>query len=168
LNDEGRNKFWPQVFNFEQRHSPVPGKICGGSPKLENRTMLHLVRVDRTSGPEITAVTTAVFDRARGSLSTRIGDNDDVRQTSALTILRHVDQGERDPTRFAHIASRELIAEKGRTPDVGIASSDRKAPLRPRFAILWPVLMVGVGFAATIAWTVTLGWFVLHIARSIL
>jgi hypothetical protein len=129
---------------------------------------LHLARVDRAYGPEIIAVMTAGYDRARESLSTRIDDDDDVRQTLALTILRHVDRGECDPTRLAHIASRELIAGKRRTPDAGIAASDRDAPLRARFAILWPVFMIGLGFAATIAWTVTLAWLGLHVARSIL
>jgi hypothetical protein len=67
-----------------------------------------LVKLDRTYSPETIAVMTAIFDRACETLSARNAANDDVRRTLALTILRSVDQGERDPTRLAYMAFREL------------------------------------------------------------
>ena len=70
--------------------------------------MLHLVQLDRTYEPETIAVMSAAFDRACESVPARINGNDDVRRTLALIVLRHVDQGERDPGRLADIAFREL------------------------------------------------------------
>jgi hypothetical protein len=51
---------------------------------------------------------TAAFDRVCQSVSTRINGNGDTKRTLALIILRHVDQGVRDPTRLSDIAFREL------------------------------------------------------------
>jgi hypothetical protein len=45
---------------------------------------------------------------------------------------------------------------------------DPKAPLMARLATSWPVFAVGLGLAASIAWTAALGWLVLHAARLIL
>jgi hypothetical protein len=64
--------------------------------------MLHLVP------PETVAIMTAAFDRVCQSLSTRINGNEAVREALAFIILRNVDKGERDPTRLADVALREL------------------------------------------------------------
>ena len=68
--------------------------------------MLHLVQSNRTYDPETVAVMTAAFDRVCHSVSQRM-NGDDVKQTLALIILRHVDKGERDPERLADVALRE-------------------------------------------------------------
>jgi hypothetical protein len=47
-------------------------------------------------------------DRVRQSLSARINGDEDVMQSLALIILRHVDQGESDPVRLSDVAFREL------------------------------------------------------------
>jgi hypothetical protein len=70
--------------------------------------MLHLVESQRVYAPETVAVMTAAFDSVSRSVSTRINGDHDVQQRLALIILRHVDQGERDPVRLADIAFREL------------------------------------------------------------
>jgi hypothetical protein len=66
--------------------------------------MLHLVRTDRTYDPETVAVMTAAFDRVWRSVSHRMNGDDDVKQTLALIILRHVDRGEREVQRLADSA----------------------------------------------------------------
>jgi hypothetical protein len=62
--------------------------------------------LNRTCGPETIAVMSAALHSACRSLSTRSG-SDEVRRTLALTILRGVDEGERDPTRLSDLASPE-------------------------------------------------------------
>ena len=69
--------------------------------------MLNLVPNRRIYSPETVAVMTAAFDRVYQSASQRINGNDDVKQTLALIILRHVDRGERDPKRLADVALQE-------------------------------------------------------------
>jgi hypothetical protein len=63
--------------------------------------------LNRIYGPETIAVMSAALHSACRSLSTRSG-SDDVRRTLALTILRRVNEGERDPTRLSDIAASEL------------------------------------------------------------
>lgn len=70
--------------------------------------MLHLVNVSRAYPPETVALMSAAFDMVCGSLAKPICDNDAMRRKIALTILRHVDQGERDSTRLATVALREM------------------------------------------------------------
>jgi hypothetical protein len=70
--------------------------------------MLQLVVLDRTYSPETVAVMTAAFDTVCQSLSMRTHGNDGARQTLALAILRHVDQGERDAKRLSDIVVHEL------------------------------------------------------------
>ena len=43
-----------------------------------------------------------------------------------------------------------------------------KTSLLARISKNWPVFAIGLGLAASIAWTATLGWLVLHVARLIL
>jgi hypothetical protein len=69
--------------------------------------MLHLVESTRAYDPQTIAVMTAAFDRVCQSVSKQLNDNDDVKQTLAMIILRHVDRGERDPQRLADVALRE-------------------------------------------------------------
>ena len=68
--------------------------------------MLHIL--SRSYSPEAIAAMTAAYDRVRQSLSARINGNDDVMQSLALIILRHIDQGESDPVRLSDVAFREL------------------------------------------------------------
>jgi hypothetical protein len=70
--------------------------------------MSHSVNLNRTYSPETVAAMTAALDTVCQSLSTRMNGNDEARRTLALAILRHVDQGERDPTRLVDIGLREL------------------------------------------------------------
>ena len=70
--------------------------------------MLHLVKMSRSYSPETIAAMTAAYDRVCQSLSTRINGNEDVMQSLALIILRHVDQGESYPARLSDVAFREL------------------------------------------------------------
>jgi hypothetical protein len=65
--------------------------------------MLHIL--SRSYSPEAIAAMTAAYDRVRQSLSARINGNEDVMQSLALIILRHVDQGESDPVRLSDVAS---------------------------------------------------------------
>jgi hypothetical protein len=69
--------------------------------------MLHLVPSNRTYDPETVAIMTAAFDRVCLSLSNRMNSNEEVRRTLALLILRHVDEGERDPQRLAEVVLHE-------------------------------------------------------------
>ena len=69
--------------------------------------MLHLVQLDRCYSPETISVMTAAFDRVSQYATEQMNGYDDVKQTLALIILRHVDRGERDPLRLAQIAFRE-------------------------------------------------------------
>ena len=70
--------------------------------------MLHLVKFSRVYPPETVAVMTAAYEGVCQFLSARVKGNDDVSQKLALIILRHVDEGERDPKRLSDIALREL------------------------------------------------------------
>jgi hypothetical protein len=74
------------------------------------RVMLHVVKLDRSYGPETIAVMTAAFDTVCQSLSSRIRDDEGLQRTIALTILRLADQGMRDPTLLADAAFRELAS----------------------------------------------------------
>ena len=68
--------------------------------------MLHIL--SRSYSPEAIAAMTAAYDKVRQSLSARINGNEDVMQSLALIIVRHVDQGESDPVRLSDVAFREL------------------------------------------------------------
>ena len=70
--------------------------------------MLDLGKAGRIYPPETIAVMTAAFDTVCRSLSQKISEDDDVRKTLALIIIRHIDQGERDPARLSAVAAREL------------------------------------------------------------
>ena len=61
--------------------------------------MLHLVQLDRSYDSETVAVMGAAFDKVSQSVSKEMNDNDDVKKTLALIILRHVNRGQRRPTR---------------------------------------------------------------------
>ena len=74
--------------------------------------MLHLVEPNRTYDPETVAAMTDAFDKVCRSVSKWMNGNDDVKQTLALIILRHVDKGVRDPQRLADIALCELAADR--------------------------------------------------------
>jgi hypothetical protein len=71
--------------------------------------MLHLVQLDRSYDSETVAVMGAAFDKVSQSVSKEMNDNDDVKKTLALIILRHVDRGERNAERLAEIAFREWM-----------------------------------------------------------
>jgi hypothetical protein len=70
--------------------------------------MLHSGDFDRTYSPETVAAMTAAFATVCQSLAERMNGNDEARRTLALAILRHVDQGERDPTLLIEVSLREL------------------------------------------------------------
>jgi hypothetical protein len=82
--------------------------------------MLGPVNANRRYDPETAALMAAAFDRACHCLSARMDGRDEVKRTLALIILRHADQGERDPERLADAALREL------------QGSDRAATLVPQ------------------------------------
>jgi hypothetical protein len=86
--------------------------------------MLNLVKLDRSYGPEIVSVMTTAFERVRQSVSNEIQGNDDVCRSLALIILRHVDEGEREPVRLADAALRELAGADR------LATRDRSASAR--------------------------------------
>jgi hypothetical protein len=50
----------------------------------------------------------------------------------------------------------------------GAMSADPERSFRARLLQAWPGLVVGIGIAATIAWTALLAWLVLQVALSIL
>ena len=83
-----------------------------GNLSLWERPMLHLVEPNRTYDPETVAAMTDAFDKVCRSVSKWMNGNDDVKQTLALIILRHVDKGVRDPQRLADIALCELAADR--------------------------------------------------------
>jgi hypothetical protein len=70
--------------------------------------MLHLVKLDRSYGPETIAAMTTAFDMVCQTLSPRMNGNEDVKRTLAAAILRLVDQGECDPVQLADAAFGEL------------------------------------------------------------
>jgi len=70
--------------------------------------MLHVVKLDRSYGPETIAVMTTAFDTVCQSLSSRIRDDEHLQRIIALAILRLADQGVRDPILLADAAFREL------------------------------------------------------------
>jgi hypothetical protein len=70
--------------------------------------MLHLVKLDRSYGPETIAAMTTAFDMVCQSLSARMNANEDVKRTLALAILRLADRGEREPILIADAAFSEL------------------------------------------------------------
>jgi len=63
---------------------------------------------NRVYGPETIAAMSAALHSASQSLSTRSG-SDEARRTLALTILRRVDEGERDPARLSDLAADGLV-----------------------------------------------------------
>jgi len=78
--------------------------------------MLHLVKLEgRAYSPEAITVMTAAFDAVCQSLSARVNGNEDLRRIVATAILRHLDQGELDPTLLADAAYRELAGLDGAT-----------------------------------------------------
>jgi hypothetical protein len=79
--------------------------------------MLRLVQLDRSYSPEMLSIMTAAFDMVSEKVSSRINDNDDIKKTLALIILRHVDRGERDAEKLAEIAFREWTGTDG--PAIG-------------------------------------------------
>jgi hypothetical protein len=95
--------------------------------------MLHLVTLEgRSYNPETVAAMTAAFEAVCQSLSARMHDSDDLRRAVALAILRHVDQGERDPAALADATCRELGGLDGST---GIPSgSSEKTGTEPSVA----------------------------------
>jgi hypothetical protein len=50
----------------------------------------------------------------------------------------------------------------------GAMPSDRKAPLRAQFAKVLAVCAIGLGVAATITWTIVLGWLLMRAVRMLL
>jgi hypothetical protein len=70
--------------------------------------MLHVVKPDRSYGPETIAVVTAALDTVCQSLSSRIRDDEGLQHTIALAILRLADQGVREPMLLADAAFREM------------------------------------------------------------
>lgn len=68
--------------------------------------MLDLIEQRRSYAPEIVAAMTAALDQALQSLAKP--DSEDVRQAVALIILRHVDQGVREPVRLSELACGEI------------------------------------------------------------
>ena len=72
--------------------------------------MLDLVTLDhdRVYPPEIVVAMSAAFDNVCRSVSPKINGDPRVRRQLALIILRHVDQGERDPERLSELALNEL------------------------------------------------------------
>jgi hypothetical protein len=70
--------------------------------------MLHLIQPDRSYGPETVAVMGAAFENVCKLVSNEMNDNDDVKRTLALIILRLVDHGEEcDAARLAELAFQE-------------------------------------------------------------
>jgi hypothetical protein len=59
------------------------------------RAMLHLVKPGRAYDPETVVVMTAAFDSIYRSVPAP--GVEDMRRALASTVLRNVDQGERDP-----------------------------------------------------------------------
>jgi len=70
--------------------------------------MLHLVKLDRSYGPETIAAMTTGFDMVCQTLSARMNGNEDVKRTLALAILQLADRGERDPILLADAAFSEM------------------------------------------------------------
>jgi hypothetical protein len=75
--------------------------------------MSHPVKPDQAYSPETLVIMSAAFDAVCNCVSKRISVNGSFRQTLALTIIRHVDEGERDPLRLSDIAFRELAGIDG-------------------------------------------------------
>ena len=70
--------------------------------------MLDIVGSDRAYPPEVVMAMTSAFDNVGRSVSAKIHGDADVRRRLALIILRHVDEGERDPARLSELALNEL------------------------------------------------------------
>lgn len=70
--------------------------------------MLRPVPLGHFYCPETTSVMKAALDKACQSVTEQMNDDDEIKKTLALIILRHVDRGERDPERLAETAFREL------------------------------------------------------------
>ena len=64
-------------------------------------------KLGRTYSPETVGLMSAAFDRVYQSVSSRLmNEHEDLKQSLALIILRHVDRGERDPEQLADVALR--------------------------------------------------------------
>jgi hypothetical protein len=70
--------------------------------------MLDFVTPDRVYPPEILMAMSTAFDEVSRSVAPGINGDPDLRRRLALTILRHVDDGERDPDRLSELALEEL------------------------------------------------------------
>ena len=69
---------------------------------------IHSMTSCRTYSPETVGLRSAAFDRVYQSVSSRLmNEHEDLKQSLALIILRHVDRGERDPEQLADVALRE-------------------------------------------------------------
>jgi len=53
-------------------------------------------------------------------------------------------------------------------PTVEMMVRKQKLSLRERVTTTWPVLVIGVGLAASFVWTAALGWLVIHVIWSTL
>ena len=59
--------------------------------------------------PEVLMVMTKAFDRACDFLPAQFRESDHMRRKLALRIIRHIDDGESDPTRLADSAIISLL-----------------------------------------------------------
>lgn len=70
--------------------------------------MLDIVGSDRVYPPELVTAMSTAFDNVCRCVSAKIHRDPDLRRHLALIILRHVDEGERDPQRLSELALNEL------------------------------------------------------------
>jgi hypothetical protein len=63
--------------------------------------------------PATLRVITNAFDRACDSLPVQFRDSDRVRRKIALHIIRHLNDGESDPTQLADAAILSVLVNKG-------------------------------------------------------
>jgi hypothetical protein len=75
--------------------------------------MLHLVKTERIYPPVTVAAMTIAFDHACASIPTS-ARTDDARRRLAAIILRHADDGVREPERLTELALREFAASTDR------------------------------------------------------
>jgi len=114
--------------------------------------MLHLVKLEgRSYDPETIAVMTAAFDAVCLSLAARVNGSDDLRRTIAIAILRHVDQGERDPTEIAAAACSELAELIGAAAVPAESSAGSGPPLSVADVTITPELWFRKSHAPNIA-----------------
>ena len=65
--------------------------------------------VIRVYDPDVLKMMTSAFDRACGFLPADVRGNDTARKRLALLVIRHVDQGERDPLRISNLVRSEYL-----------------------------------------------------------